>query len=118
MNQFKNAQVDLVQRIVNGECARRQVPSEISRIEKSFPGEHFGSYLPQRKEKPWDMSYLKELEELFYHGADSKEFIEYIAEVSDEIYRAKRVRKILLCSLLVVACVAVVVVLIKSLWGN
>ena len=64
------------------------------------------------------MNYLKELEKLFYHGADSKEFIEYMAEVSEEVYRAKRMRKVLLGTLVAVAGIAVIVVFVKMLLGD
>ena len=118
MSQFTNAQNDLVRKIVGGKCSRSQVPEELRKIESSFPDEHFGAYVPQRKEKPWGMSYLKELEELFYHGADSKAFIEYMAEVSEEVYRAKRMRKVLLGTLVAVAGIAVIVVFVKMLLGD
>jgi hypothetical protein len=118
MSQFTNAQNDLVRKIVRGRCARNRVDSELKKLETEFPSECFGTYIPKRKEKPWDMNYLKELEELFYHGADSKEFIEYMAEVSDEVYRAKRIQKAVLCVLLAVAAIAVIVILIKKLMGD
>lgn len=118
MSQFTNAQNDLVRKIVAGKCPSSKVPAELHKIEQAFPDESFGLTQPQRKEKPWDMSYLKELEQLFYYGADSKEFIEYMAEVSDEVYRAKRLRKYLLCALLVLAGIAVIVTLVKALLGD
>ena len=115
MSQFTDASCDLVFKIVAGKCPRSQVRAELKKIEQEFPEEQFGTYHPKRKEKPWDMNYLKELEELFYHGADSKEFIEYMAEVSDEIYCAKRIKKGILCALLAAACIAVIVIFAKSL---
>jgi hypothetical protein len=118
MSQFTNAQNDLVQKIVSGQWGRSRVDSELKKLETEYPGESFGTYVPKRKEKPWDMTYLKELEKLFYHGADSKAFIEYIAEVGDEVYRAKRMKKALLSGLLVVAIIAVIVILVKKLMGD
>lgn len=115
MSQFTDARCDLVFKIVAGKCPRSQVSAELKKIEQKFPEERFETYHPKRKEKPWDMNYLKELEELFYHGADSKEFIEYMAEVSDEVYRTKHIKKGILCVLLSVACIAAIVIFIKSL---
>lgn len=113
MSQFTNAQNDLVREIVQGKCDRNRARSELKKLEKAFPEEQFGTYALKRKEKPWDMSYLRELEELFYHGADSKDFIEYMAEVSEEVYRANHIRKMLLGALLIVALIAVIILFIK-----
>ena len=113
MSQFTNAQNDLVREIVRGKCDRNRARRELIKLEKAFPEEQFGTYEPKRKEKPWDMSYLRELEELFYHGADSKDFIEYMAEVSEEVYRSNHIRKVLLGALLIVAFIAAIILFIK-----
>ena len=118
MSKFTDAQCELVAKIVEGKCSRRMVAAELQKIEREFLDERPRSYSPERKEKPWTKVYLKELEELFYHGANSKEFIEYMAEVSDEVHRVGRIRKGVLCALLAVACAAVVITLIKSIGGG
>ena len=118
MSKFTDAQNDLVWKIARGECSRKQVSVELQKIERTFPDEEFSTYVPSRKEKPWDLNYLKELEELFYCGANSRELIEYMSEVSEEVYRAKRMRKVLLCTLVAVAGIAVIVVFVKMLLGD
>lgn len=118
MSKFVDMQIHLVQQIMQGKCSQKQARAEIDRIEQENPNEHPSLYSPERKEKPWSMSYLKELENLFYRGANSREFIEYMAEVSEEVYRAKRMRKVLLCTLVAVAGIAVIVVFVKMLLGD
>lgn len=115
MSAFTDAQNDLVRKIVAGKCPRRQVSEELRKMKQDFPNEEFSSLEPQRKQKPWSMDYLMELENLFYHGADSKEFIEYMAEVSDEVHRASRMKKAILIVLLV-AIAAVIIIIALSFW--
>lgn len=81
---------ELVRRITSGECTRAQAEGELNRIEKKYSPSVFTYHPPDRKEKPWDKAYLDELADLFYCGASSKEFIRYMAEVSEEVYHPKR----------------------------
>ena len=118
MSKFTDERSSLVWNIVSGNYTKAKATKEIERLENDYPEETFGYYEPQKKEKPWDLEYLKELQELFYCGAGSKEFILYMAEVSDEVYRAKRIKKLLLMGLLAVAIIAVVCIVIKSLLGE
>lgn len=115
MSRFTDELFDLVQKIINGKCNKVQANTEIARVERAYPNEKFPYFKPERTEKStWNMSYLKELENLYYSGANSKEFILYMAEVSEEIYRAKRIRKVILCSLLAVAMVILLFVLFQT----
>ena len=109
---------ELVEGITDGKYTRKQVKQRLVQIEKKYSPEVFAWYPPERKEKPWDMPYLKKLEDLFYCGATSKEFILYMAEVGDEVYRAKRVRKAALIGLIAVAALAVIGIVIKTLLGE
>ena len=118
MSKFTDERSSLVRDIVNGKCSKKKTIAEISRLEQTYPEESFGYYQPTPKERPWTMEYLKELQELFYCGAGSKEFILYMAEVSDEVYKAKKLRKVILITLLIVAAVAVGGIVIKSLLGE
>ena len=55
---------------------------------------------------------LKELDELFQFGAQSKECLRYMAKVSDEVYRSKRLKKtILMGALAVLACILLVTII-------
>lgn len=109
---------DLVEGIADGKFTQKQVKQKLDQIEKKYSPDVFVWYPPERKEKPWDMPYLKKLEDLFYCGASSKEFILYMAEVSDEVYRARRVRKAALIGLIAIAALAVIGIVIKTLLGD
>lgn len=83
-----DALMSLVQEILNGNINKNQVINALAKIEKKFSNDHGWSlFQPERIDKSeWNKKYLNELAELFYHGADSKAFITYMAEVSDYIY--------------------------------
>ena len=83
-----DALMSLVQEILNGNINKNQVINALAKIEKKFSNDHGWSlFQPERIDKSeWNKKYLNELAELFYHGADSKVFITYMAEVSDYIY--------------------------------
>lgn len=118
MSHFTDMQIELVEKIMAGHCSKEEAHKEIKRIEAENPNEYPSLYRPERKEKPWDLVYLKELEDLFYRGANSKEFIEYMAEVSEEVYRAKRSRKLILSVLIALAGIAVIAILGKTILGK
>ena len=72
----------LVREINNGIINKPKVISAIEYIDKKFPDNFNNSYTPNRIDKSkWNKEYLNELENLFYHGADSKAMIIYMAEV-------------------------------------
>lgn len=118
MSKFTDELCELVEKISAGKCAKAKATKVLDAIQANNPGETFAYYPPERKGKPWDIAYLKELEELFYYGASSREFIEYMAEVSDEVYRAKRVKKVLLIVLIIIAAIAAVAVALRFFLGD
>lgn len=89
MSKFTDELSKLVSNIMRGKCRKKKVKAELERIEAQYPDERFGFHVPERKQKPWNKEYLKDLEELFYCGASSKEFILYMAEVSDNLFFRK-----------------------------
>lgn len=105
---------ELVRRITSGECTQAQAEEELGRIEKKYSSSVFTHYPPERKEKPWDKAYLDELAGLFYCGASSKEFILYMAEVSEEVYHPERKdnKKIFQYGLIALAVVIAVAIII------
>ena len=118
MSKFTDELCELVKEITLGTCPKRRVRKALDAIQSNNPDETFEHYKFERKEKPWDLAYLKELEELFYYGASSREFIEYMAEVSDEIYRAKRIKKMLLITLVVIAAIAAIIAALRFCLGD
>ena len=94
MSQFTNELCGIAARIANGTYTRKDVKNKLDALERAYPEETYMVYPVARKEKPWNLAYLKELETLFYSGAASREFLEYMAEVSEDVYRAKRLWRV------------------------
>lgn len=85
--QFVDAEISLVEEIKNGTINKSQVITALTKIEKKFPNEHPSLAKPERINKSdWNKKYLNELLSEFYRGGNSKEFIVYMAEVSDYIH--------------------------------
>ena len=119
MSKFKSELSPLVQKIVAGKCPKSQVRQELTTIVgDDDPDDIFVPFQPERKDKPWDLAYLKELENLFYCGAVSREFIEYMAEVSDEVYRIKRLKRLAAGLLLAAAAAVLIFTVIRILWRD
>ena len=112
MDQFTKGLCSIAAGIADGTYSRKAVRKKLDALERAYPEESYMVYPVTRKEKPWDAAYLKELKELFYSGAASREFLEYMAEVSEEVYRAKRLRRTILCAVLALAVCAAVAALI------
>lgn len=86
-SQFVDAEISLVEEIKNGTINKSQVITALTKIEKKFPNEHPSLAQPERINKSdWNKKYLNELLSEFYRGKNSKEFIVYMAEVSDYIH--------------------------------
>lgn len=114
MKRFIDELADLVREIVKGKCSVDQAKAELHRIEEAYPDERFLDIVPERKDKPWSMAYLKDLKELFFYGSVSKDYILYMAEVSEEVYRIKKIKKILLSVFITVVMVVCCVLFIKQ----
>lgn len=104
-------QCSLENRILHGQISAKQVDREIADIEAEYGKDAFNPCRVTPKDKPWTKETLKELDELFQFGAQSQECLRYMAKVSDEVYRAKRLKKMILMGLLaVLVCVLLVMV--------
>ena len=115
MSQFTNELCGIAAEIANGTYTRKDVKNKLDTLERAYPEETYMVYPVARKEKPWNLAYLKELETLFYSGAASREFLEYMAEVSEDVYRAKRLRRVVAYAALLLALCAAVFALIWKL---
>ena len=105
-------QCELENRILHGQINAQQVEHEIAGIEAKYGKDAFNPCKVTPKEKPWTEKTLKELDELFQSGAQSKECLRYMAKVSDEVYRSKRLKKtILMGALAVLACILLVTII-------
>ena len=111
-------QCNLERRILHGQINSKQVDREIEDIEAQYGKDAFNPCKVTPKEKPWTKATLQELHELFQFGAQSKECLRYMAKVSDEVYRAKRLKKMILMGILaVLVCVLLVMVIRHILAG-
>ena len=110
MNQFTNELCLLAAGIRGGAYTRRNVRKMLDEIELAYPDETYPAHLVARKPKPWDMAYLEELEELLYNGFASRALLEYMAEVSEAVYRRTRIRhRVLYMTIMFISCAAVAV---------
>lgn len=82
--------VSLASRIVEGKTTYAGVKRELDEIEEAFDNP-FAPYSLERRVKPWDMAYLKQLRAAVPFGAFSKEYLLHMSEVADDVYRKKRI---------------------------
>lgn len=111
MAEVKPEIFDLVRKITSGKCTHAQAERELNRIEEQYTSSVFTYYPPKRKETPWNKAYLVELANEFYCGASSKDFILYMAEVSEKVHHLKR-NKFLPYGLIAAAVIAICAIII------
>ena len=116
--QYENSSqaiISLASKIANGKTTKRNVEKELKNIVKSFES----PFLPtsfERKTKPWNKYYLKQLRGSVDFGKSSPEFMLYFAEVADYVYRPRRIIK---ATLIIAALVAIItIVTISNLHPN
>lgn len=115
MKASTDARLAIAQKIADGTYTKKAAERAMNALQREYPEDAFGQYYHfVRKPKPWDRAYLEELKNLCYSGADTREFMSFMAEVSDEIYHAGRIRKMVLAVLLCAAVLACIVLISKS----
>lgn len=100
----------LAEALASGRMTRVQAERELDRIEK----ESSARFVPTNftpKDKPWDQEYLDDLVTQVALGKASKEYLLHIAEVSEEVYRPKRVKRVFAIAAGIAAALAVVAVI-------
>lgn len=108
MNQFTNELYALAAGIRGGAYTKRDVRKMLDEMELAYPDEAYPAHLVARKPQPWDMAYLEELEELLYNGFASRALLEYMAEVSEAVYRRTRIcHRVLYMAIMFMSCAAV-----------
>lgn len=95
MSESSSARVDLARKIRNGEYTLTQAEAELDRMEKCYGESAFLAGSVIRKEPPWTMDDLENLNMEVTAGAGSRELLHYMAEVSDAVYNKKRRTKTL-----------------------
>jgi hypothetical protein len=76
--------------IVKGKYSLADVKQMINLFEKEHGSDFFVKYEVDKKDKPWDMAYLKELELKSVGGLCSKQFILHLAEVSEYVHKNQK----------------------------
>ena len=87
------ARINFVHKVMDGQYSRAEAEAELDRMEQEYGKDAFTIGTVTRKPKPWTMEDLKDLERDFMASASSRKFFEYMAEMSEEVYRKKRQRK-------------------------
>lgn len=73
-------QCNLENRILHGQINAKQVDREIADIEAKYGKDAFNPCRVTPKDKPWTEATLKELDDLFQFGAQSKECLALYGE--------------------------------------
>jgi len=76
--------------IIKGKYSLVEVKQMINLFEKKHGSDFFEDYEVNKKGKPWDMQYLKELETKSVTGMGSKQFILHLAEVSEYVHKNQK----------------------------
>lgn len=114
MSQYTNEMCVLARNIASGIYTKKEAVKKIHELQMQYPGEFDAPGCVKQKRKTMGYGISERLENLFYHGAPSCAFLEYMAEVADEVYRAKRIRKILcFIAVFLALCIAAFVLIWK-----
>lgn len=81
--------VKLIRDIINGKMNLTKTEKKIAELEAEYGKDFFEDYDIEKKEKPWDEKYLRELEIKSMAGMNSKQFILHLAEVSEYVHSNK-----------------------------
>ena len=108
---------DFIKEIIDGKLSFNDVQKRIQEYETKYGNDFFDDYDIPKKNKPWDREYLKELELKSLSGLRSKQFILYLAEVSEYVYsnekayKRKRITKIIIPTAIVATMVVITIIL-------
>lgn len=89
------ARIDFVHKVQKGQYTYAEAEAELDRMQQVYGETAFSVGKVVRKPKPWTMKDLKKLERDFISSASSREFFDYMAEMSEEVYRKKRQKRML-----------------------
>ncbi len=72
--------------IIDGKYTLNEAKQKIRVYEEKYGTDFFADYDIEKKDKPWDMEYLKELKLKGMTGMSSKQFFLHLAEVSEYVH--------------------------------
>lgn len=111
---------NFVKEIANGKLSLKDVQQRIQEYEQKYGIDFFDDYDIEKKEKPWNKEYLKELEAKILSGIRSKQFILHLAEVSEYVYTNEKTEinkhKTFLISTIIAVIVVVTIILCCIKW--
>ena len=72
--------------IIDGKYTLNEAKHKIRAYEEKYGTDFFADYEIEKKDKPWNMEYLKELKLKGMTGSNSKQFFLHLAEVSEYVH--------------------------------
>lgn len=120
MRDRTQVQIDFIDKAIDGAYTADQAKAELDQMEREFGDLAFLPGKVTRKPRPWTKADLKDLQLEAAAGAGSREFLEYLAEMGEEVTRTeRRKRKIKIISAItaVVAAAAVIIAVVRTLRG-
>lgn len=72
--------------IIDGKYTLNEAKQKIRAYEEQYGTDFFADYEVEKKDKPWDMEYLKKLKLKGMTGMASKQFFLHLAEVSEYVH--------------------------------
>lgn len=90
MDRCVQARLNYVRDVINGNYTRAQAEAELDRMEREYGKDAFLSGTFERKPRPWTRKDLEDMELWFASGMGSRDFLSYLAEVSEEVHRKER----------------------------
>ena len=72
--------------IIEGKYTLNEAKQKIRAYEEQYGTDFFADYEIEKKDKPWDMEYLKKLKLKGMTGMASKQFFLHLAEVSEYVH--------------------------------
>ena len=108
--------IRLTREIEEGRYTQARVKEKLAQIKHSYD-DPFKYYEFSRTSPPWDKNYLKSLMQAGYFRVVSSEYLLYMAEVADAVYRPQRIRRRLLWIACILVVMSVVVMSVLILFG-
>lgn len=94
MNNFYNELNRLINDILEQKISQKEVYQKIRGLKESYGEDVFPEFAFVPEEKPWNKDYMAKLKKMSITGACSEQFILHIAEVSEYLYKRRKVKYI------------------------
>lgn len=89
---FTESIVTLVNMIKRGKINNKKVKVALDEIDLEFPGELVSTPI-KKEDKPWDENSLKKVNDHIVVCLHDKNSIIHMSEISDELYRVRKIKK-------------------------